>query len=877
MQTSDLLVEVRDASLARVAQIAPSHLDLSVDLVDCAVGSWTLRLPAEHPAVQHLVRPGAGIIVTGPDGVAFSGPVDTPTVDADLADPTGVAAISGVTDDVLLWNRLAYPTPSALAASAQTDAYDVRSGRPETVMLDYVRANLGAAAPPGRRVPALVLASDERRGTTDVRKSARFDVLGDLLSEIATVSGLRFRLVQVGPALRFEVLEVRDRRDTVRFDLANGTLSAHSVAVAPPRVTRAVVGGAGEGALRELIDVSDPANEHAEAARGPWGRVETFVDNRSGSSDELQQAGAKVLADGAGSTSAAAVPSDDLTMRYAVDWDLGDAVTVVVGGSENVARVTGVSLIVDQSGARVGATIGELQGSTPVQALTRRTDAVDRRVSALERTAEAGSVSQVPVDGDLDTYTTSGTWTLDASASSRVAHVPALGAGVLTVAVADSTVIQTCTVSVSTGGPPRSVTYRRVRGAARTWGPWEVADGARALGSQAEQDRLRDAVTTVDPSAPLVVVRTDAPGQAFRVSADGGHTWEQTRPAPVPYAYPELGNEFVRYGNRFHAAGYYMSSAGTVALTGLVTGGTNGTALFTLPQEMRPAGRRLFLVMSGDGVGRVDIRETGEVTVQLRPTTSTWVSLDGILFPSAAVAPESAWAPVPAFGPGWSDYRAVDATWPPVSSYQDIEGRVWFRGLLRGAGGAVTADQAAVNTGRGGPPVQVHVPGLGTSAFASLDVLPDGWIRVKAGTAGSAWVSLCHAMYVPASVRPTGDYEALPTYWNGWLDYSAAQPSQSLLRLGDGMVMLGGMIKSGTVAAASPSLALPPGAAPDTQPFANRGRAGDLIFPGNANNASARFDLGSMVAGSIGTPVLSQYSGSNFWRSLHGISYYIGG
>ncbi len=75
MQVTDLIVEVRDSSLARVGQI------LSTDLVGftavlrfCKVGTWEIPLHATSPLADALRAPGAGIIVTGPNGVLFSGP-----------------------------------------------------------------------------------------------------------------------------------------------------------------------------------------------------------------------------------------------------------------------------------------------------------------------------------------------------------------------------------------------------------------------------------------------------------------------------------------------------------------------------------------------------------------------------------------------------------------------------------------------------------------------------------------------------------------------------------------------------------------------------------------------------------------------------------
>lgn len=404
MRASDLLVEVRDKTLTRVAQIRPSDLDLKATVRDCAPGEWTLRLPAEHPSVAALIAPGAGIVVTGPTGVLFSGPTSLPQIEADLTDPDGIATITGTTDDVLLWNRLAYPSPTVADVSAQTAAYDVRTGAAETVMRAYVDANLGPSAPTSRKIALLDLAADLGRGL-QVTKSARFDVLGDLLAEIATVASLRFRVVQSGTRLVFEVLPITDRRLTVRFDLRNGTLSSTAISQSPPSVTRAIVAGQGEGVFRTILERTTTDAAAAETAYGAWGRVESFVDQRNtDDTTELQQAGDKILADAAGATSASAVPSDDLSLLFAVDWNVGDAVSAVIDGTENVTTVSAATILVNASGVRVGATFGDMGSASPVSAIDKRVQRAESRLSALERNAESAGIptgAELPFAGSV--------------------------------------------------------------------------------------------------------------------------------------------------------------------------------------------------------------------------------------------------------------------------------------------------------------------------------------------------------------------------------------------------------------------------------------------------------------------------------------------
>lgn len=391
MIPSDLIVEVRDVTLERRGQIPPEMLDLTFTERDLSPGEWTLRLPAELPQAAILRQPGAGLIVTHTDpevGVLTSGPVRTPDHTADIADPTGMVVFTGASDSLLLWHRRAYPLPTTADVSAQTVAYDQRNGSAEAVMKAFVSANMGLAAPAARRIMALQVQANLNRGP-HIKSSARFDVIGELLASIATVSGLGFRVVQVGGTLEFQVFEPRDRTKFVRLDLHNGTLSSHNVKSSPPPVTRAIVAGQGEGAERTILERTNAEAVLAEAAWGPWGRIEEFIDQRQTDDPlELQQAGDERLTEGAAVLSVTAIPSDDQTMRWPQDWGVGDRVSIVVEGQEVESRVTSATVLANRDGVRVGAGIGDVTGWDPTNGLATKVSSQERRLSSLERNAE---------------------------------------------------------------------------------------------------------------------------------------------------------------------------------------------------------------------------------------------------------------------------------------------------------------------------------------------------------------------------------------------------------------------------------------------------------------------------------------------------------
>ena len=395
MQAEEIVVEVRDINLTRVGIIPSGELVLTARIEHNNVGAWTLELPAEHELVPALSKPGAGIIVTTPWGTMFSGPTIEPTYSASSSAPAGAVQFQGVTDDILLADALAYPTPGTANVGAQTTAYDIRKGKAETVMHAYVRANLSTAAPAARRHALLDMGADLGRGLT-VRKSARFQVLGEILGEVAAPSNLGYRVIQRGSRLVFETYAVTDRTQLIRLDVDNGTIASQVAKTTGPAVTHAIVAGQGEGAERQLLERTTPESLAGQAAYRR--RIEKFIDQRQTDDlDELKQAGDKVLAEqGFTSTAIQATAADDTTMAYGYDWDLGDVVTVVVRGVEQTAIVTAAVLAATSNGVKLGAAIGDLTTFTSSSTQTAKLTDVERRLSAIERTVEVATETPVP-------------------------------------------------------------------------------------------------------------------------------------------------------------------------------------------------------------------------------------------------------------------------------------------------------------------------------------------------------------------------------------------------------------------------------------------------------------------------------------------------
>ncbi len=386
MRVDDLNFEVRDRNLDRVGVILPQDLVGATMVVRFNnTGTWALRLPFDHPMGELLRLPGYGLIVTGPnDETIMSGPTLTAQLNQTMEDTDGTWQIEGSTDDIILSERLAYPTPSTADVTAQTTSHDVRAGVAETVVKGYLNANIGSAAPAAREISYLSVEADQGRGSA-VSGTARFNTLQELFYDLSQVGGLGYRITQNNGTLDFSMYEPTDRSSTIRMDIQNRQLSNASYSYGTAKVTRAIVAGRGEAEDRIFIErtSTDSLNAEIDWAR----RIEVFHDARqSENTDELNTAGDELLVDkGKTVVEMAVTPTDDTKMVYGVDWFLGDTVTIVANNIQATAVVTEVGIQVADDGVRIGATVGTPLGVEFEAKLLASNQNHESRISNLER------------------------------------------------------------------------------------------------------------------------------------------------------------------------------------------------------------------------------------------------------------------------------------------------------------------------------------------------------------------------------------------------------------------------------------------------------------------------------------------------------------
>ena len=387
---ADFTLEVRNRSFTRVGQIAPEYTDLKFVDVHNGVGSWELRLPAEHPLLPDLKTKGAGIVLTehwmeGPTHKyrTYSGRMRTARLSQGGEDPAGTWIISGVDDNVLAAATRVYPDPANLA-SAQTAAYWEQSGNAETVMKLAVQVNIGSAAIASRKYAWLTLAANLTRGPS-VKCSSRFDILGELLTSLGAAANLGWEFRQVGNGVAFDVYTPADKTGEVRLDIRNGGIESNELGFTAPSATDVLVMGQGEGAARQIIKVTSTA---ADAEAVDWAlRWETTKDPRQTDDPaELTQAGVELLTE-AGSTvnSLKVVPSDSPGMALGRNWYRGDRITVVVEGQETTAIVTQVAVSISSAGVLRQATIGDPTGFDFDAKIASKIKEQEKRIGQVER------------------------------------------------------------------------------------------------------------------------------------------------------------------------------------------------------------------------------------------------------------------------------------------------------------------------------------------------------------------------------------------------------------------------------------------------------------------------------------------------------------
>jgi hypothetical protein len=283
------------------------------------------------------LAPGCGVVLNRDGEQVFGGMVGSGRrIEWDGTQATVTVQLLG--DDQHAADRLVLPSPLS-PITLQFADYWTHNGFASSAMWRLLQEQLGPAAAPDRRLPALIMGADPALGTSRLW-SAQFAPVLDTVHEWGVLSGadLGVRFTTTTDGLRVDVVAPRDVSAGVRFSASLSNLTGWDYEQTPPEVTVAVA--AGQGDLRNRLRRVSSSVRAADLA---WGRrIERYVDQRDeGDTGKLQAAADDEVASGIGTVSLSITAQDSAAQRYGVDWNLGDRVTVHVGlpGQQTVATV----------------------------------------------------------------------------------------------------------------------------------------------------------------------------------------------------------------------------------------------------------------------------------------------------------------------------------------------------------------------------------------------------------------------------------------------------------------------------------------------------------------------------------------------------------
>ncbi|WP_371784692.1 Gp37-like protein [Streptosporangium subroseum] len=261
-----------------------------------AVGSWKLTVPAGNPQ-SRMLTPGRGIIVfqEGETEPLFSGPIRQIEKSWDPeAAGAGTVDVSGVDDNYLLSERLAWVNPTADIHLAAVLEY--WKANPSWLNVAEVLRNLllvNAQNNPARKLERLFIPSAEATANfmaddTSRVTRLRYDQMDQLVSLLSAVYGFRIQFIwhknpasvasngdldATGPGILLKLEPINDLTNDIQFGAELGNLRGYKYMVRAPEATRLVIATQNR-TWREFV--KQPVKDSAGASTG--GYTETWED-----------------------------------------------------------------------------------------------------------------------------------------------------------------------------------------------------------------------------------------------------------------------------------------------------------------------------------------------------------------------------------------------------------------------------------------------------------------------------------------------------------------------------------------------------------------------------------------------------------------------
>lgn len=412
--------------------------------------------------------------------------------------------------------------------------------------------------------------------------------------------------------------------------------------------------------------------------------------------------------------------------------------------------------------------------------------------------------------------------TIDRSATLRATR---LETNASTIALnADTTPSTPIVTGTVTGGENAAFSWQPVSGGNVTYDVDYNIDGGgwtNALNDTTNLTYSRIAVR--DQTVNVRVIATNSAGSSsYGTASVKIPLWNS-----VPFTTAGWSN----YNTPYATFGYTKTSAGLVVLKGLIkksSAPVSGEVIATLPVGFRPPAQLMIQLINSGTSGRVYVEPDGDISVIA--LDAAWVSLQDISF-IASTAGYTATA-LPLVN-SWVNYGGgvhADAT-----SITDSAGRTNVMGLIKN--GSTGSETNMVQFAAGTlPPKRVYLPTAYAGTWGLIVGDPSGFI--KSGITSATYTAINLKFYPTSRVDGTN----CTTTWcdltmaASWVPYgntATAYPQPQYTKGSDGLVMLRGLVKNGTVTAGTTMTTLPAGYRPKER----------MIFQVNAGAGIGRLDV----------------------------------
>lgn len=363
------------------------------------------------------------------------------------------------------------------------------------------------------------------------------------------------------------------------------------------------------------------------------------------------------------------------------------------------------------------------------------------------------------------------------------------------------------------------------------------------------------------------------------VNSDAVGSWQSLTPI----------NSWVDYGG---GAGEWDGFAcikdqyGTVRMRGLLKNGTTtgGTDITTLPSGYRPDEDHLiFSCRSNSTDWGVRVYNTGVVDIDsVGIPSSSWISFADIVFktsnssndethtPDLGEDSNTGWTQLESgdFSNSWTNYS--DANYGPSFYRKTGNGEVMMKGLV--SSGTVTAGTTMFTLPAGYRPAYPLI-GVGhcNGGYWEYRINTDGEVYTGGVVPTNSWVSTANIRFMASdtsgdethtpAVNEDGNEDwTAPTLGNSWVDTGSGWEPAGYRKLANGLVVLRGLISSGTTASGTTLFTLPTDYRPDIS----------VPFQQATFNGTTGTDVRVRASGEV---QIAGTATSSTWVSLQGISF----